>query len=185
MLDGEILAPVFTTRVERVVRIVHVGEAVIEAALDRGELSADGRRAPVCELELELKSGQPPALFDLARQLAKRVPLRLSLISKAERGYGLAVGGDYYSGWSQTSYRYNFVSDVKLHNGYFVTWVEKRLQPQTVLRVEVANLFERGIRFNTRQYDGPRSDGKLLYVDDRDLKPGQSVYIRVRHTFGA
>ncbi len=94
MLDGEILAPVFTTRVERVVRIVHVGEAVIEAALDRGELSADGRRAPVCELELELKSGQPSALFDLARQLAKRVPLRLSLISKAERGYGLAVGGD-------------------------------------------------------------------------------------------
>lgn len=94
MLDGETLAPVFTTRVERVVRLVHVGEAVIEAALDRGELSADGRRAAVCELELELKAGPPEALFDLARQLAKRVPLRLSLISKAERGYGLAVGVD-------------------------------------------------------------------------------------------
>jgi inorganic triphosphatase YgiF len=94
MLDGETLAPVFTTRVERVVRLVQVGEAVIEAALDRGELSADGRRAPVCELELELQEGRPEALFDLARQLAKRVPLRLSLISKAERGYGLAVGDD-------------------------------------------------------------------------------------------
>lgn len=94
MLDGEDLSPVFTTRVERTVRIVHVGEAVIEAALDRGELSADGRRAPVCELELELKSGEPGALFDLARQLSKRVPLRLSLISKAERGYGLAAGPD-------------------------------------------------------------------------------------------
>jgi inorganic triphosphatase YgiF len=94
MLAGEDLAPVFTTRVERTVRIVHVGEAVIEAALDRGELSADGRRAPVCELELELKSGEPAALFDLARQLSKRVPLRLSLISKAERGYGLAAGVD-------------------------------------------------------------------------------------------
>lgn len=92
MLAGEALAPVFTTRVERTVRIVQVGEAVIEAALDRGELSADGRRAPVCELELELKAGEPAALFDLARQLSKRVPLRLSLISKAERGYGLAAG---------------------------------------------------------------------------------------------
>jgi triphosphatase len=92
MLQGETLAPVFTTRVERTVRIVQVGEAVIEAALDRGELSADGRRAAVCELELELKSGEPKALFDLARQLAKRVPLRLSLVSKAERGYGLAAG---------------------------------------------------------------------------------------------
>jgi triphosphatase len=93
MLDGEALAPVFTTRVERTVRLVRVGEAVIEAALDRGELSAQGRRAPVCELELELKSGPALALFDLARDLAKRVPLRLSLVSKAERGYGLALGG--------------------------------------------------------------------------------------------
>lgn len=91
MLTGQALTPVFTTRVERVVRLVRVGETVIEAALDRGELSAADRRAPVCELELELKSGEPRALFDLARQLAQRVPLRLSLVSKAERGYGLAA----------------------------------------------------------------------------------------------
>lgn len=94
MLEGEALAPVFTARVERTVRLVQVGEAVIEAALDRGELSADDRRAAVCELELELKAGPAAALFDLARQLSKRVPLRLSLISKAERGYGLAIGGE-------------------------------------------------------------------------------------------
>lgn len=94
MLDGETLTPVFTTKVERIVRLVHIGEAVIEAALDRGELRADGRRASVCELELELKAGRPEALFDLARELAKRVPLRLSLVSKAERGYGLAMGAE-------------------------------------------------------------------------------------------
>ena len=93
MLVGELLAPVFNARVERTVRTVHVGEAVIEAALDRGELSAADRRAPVCELELELKTGEPRALFDLARDIAKHAPLRLSLISKAERGYGLASGG--------------------------------------------------------------------------------------------
>lgn len=92
VLDGQDLAPVFTTRVERIVRLVQVGEATIEAALDRGELLADGRRATVCELELELKAGHPAALFDLARQLAARSPLRLSLVSKAERGYGLAAG---------------------------------------------------------------------------------------------
>lgn len=92
MLADKPLAPVFKTRVERTVRLVHVAGAVIEAALDRGELSAADRHAPVCELELELKSGPPSALFDLARALAKRVPLRLSLVSKAERGYGLAAG---------------------------------------------------------------------------------------------
>ncbi|MDR6627598.1 inorganic triphosphatase [Caulobacter segnis] len=94
MLEDQPLAPVFTTHVERVVRLIHAGEAAIEAALDRGELSAADRRAPVCELELELKAGPPRALFDLARTLAARVPLRLSLVSKAERGYDLAAGQD-------------------------------------------------------------------------------------------
>ena len=94
MLEDRPLAPVFTTHVERVVRLIQVGDAIIETALDRGELSAADRRAPVCELELELKAGPPRALFDLARTLADRVPLRLSLVSKAERGYGLAAGED-------------------------------------------------------------------------------------------
>lgn len=94
MLEDRPLAPVFTTHVERVVRLIQVGEAAIETALDRGELSAADRRAAVCELELELKAGPPRALFDLARTLAARVPLRLSLVSKAERGYDLAAGED-------------------------------------------------------------------------------------------
>ena len=92
MLAGAALSPVFTAKVERVIRLVRVGETLIEAALDRGALQAGGRHASVCELELELKAGRPEALFDLARTLARQVPLRLSLISKAERGYGLAVG---------------------------------------------------------------------------------------------
>lgn len=92
MLNGEPLHPVFTTRIERTVRLVRIGETEIEAALDRGELHAGSLRAAVCELELELKAGQPAALFDLGRQLSQRVPLRLSLSSKAERGYGLALG---------------------------------------------------------------------------------------------
>ncbi|PHY18526.1 CHAD domain-containing protein [Caulobacter sp. BP25] len=91
MLEDRPLAPVFTTHVERIAQLIQVGEASIETALDRGELSAADRRALVCELELELKAGPPRALFDLARTLAARVPLRLSLVSKAERGYELAA----------------------------------------------------------------------------------------------
>lgn len=92
MLAEATLSPVFTTRVERVIRMVRSGETLIEVALDRGQLSAGDRHATVCELELELKAGQPQALFDLARTLARHAPLRLSLVSKAERGYGLAAG---------------------------------------------------------------------------------------------
>ncbi|MCY1645818.1 inorganic triphosphatase [Caulobacter sp. SL161] len=92
MLAEATLSPVFTTRVERVIRLVRAGETLIEVALDRGQLSAGDRHATVCELELELKTGEAEALFDLARTLARHAPLRLSMISKAERGYGLATG---------------------------------------------------------------------------------------------
>lgn len=94
VVNGEALRPVFTTRVERTARMIRRGETVIEAVVDRGELIVESRRAPVCELELELKTGAPSDLFDLARDLAGRVALRLSLVSKAERGYGLALAGD-------------------------------------------------------------------------------------------
>jgi outer membrane receptor protein involved in Fe transport len=95
-----------------------------------------------------------------------------------------SFGFDLFSGWSETSYRFNYVSDVKLHNAYLVTWVEKQLRPDLVVRLEVANWTERGIRFNTAIYDAPRGTGNLLYTDDRDLTPGRSFYVRVRKTFG-
>ena len=91
VLNGAPLGPVFAVRVERLIWLVEQGDATIEAALDRGVLTAGDRRAEVCELELELKAGPPAALFDLARDLAAHAPLRLSLVSKAERGYALAL----------------------------------------------------------------------------------------------
>jgi inorganic triphosphatase YgiF len=90
-LKGE-LRPMFVTRIERTRRLVRQGKARIEAALDRGEIEAEGRTAPVCELELELKLGDPAALYALARRLAAAAPLRLSFVSKAERGYRLLEG---------------------------------------------------------------------------------------------
>jgi len=98
--------------------------------------------------------------------------------------WGATVGVAVFSGWSQTTYRYNSVTDVKLHNAYVTAWIDKRLRPDTVMRVEFANLAERGIRFNTQAYERERRTGRLLYTDDRDLTPGRTLYIRVRKTFG-
>lgn len=92
VINGDALAPVFATNVKRVTRLIERDGATIEAALDQGELLADDRRAAVSELELELKAGAARVLFDLARDLAAHAPLRLSLVSKAERGYALALG---------------------------------------------------------------------------------------------
>ena len=91
-VNGDTLVPVFTTNVRRVTRLIERDGATIEAALDQGELLAEDRRAGVSELELELKAGPARVLFDLARDLAAHAPLRLSLVSKAERGYALALG---------------------------------------------------------------------------------------------
>lgn len=91
VINGDALTPVFATNVRRVTRLIQRDGATIEAALDLGELLANERRAGVSELELELKAGSARVLFDLARDLAAHAPLRLSLISKAERGYALAL----------------------------------------------------------------------------------------------
>jgi outer membrane receptor protein involved in Fe transport len=119
------------------------------------------------------------------RPISKLRPLEWQVdFSQDLPEHGLSFGFDLFSGWSETSYRFDYVSEVKLHNAYLNTWVEKRLQPDLTLRVEIGNWTERGIRFATHVYDGPRAPGGLAYTDDRDLKPGRNVYIRVRKTFG-
>ncbi|MSQ60297.1 MAG: CYTH domain-containing protein [Betaproteobacteria bacterium] len=87
----ELLQPVFTTEFRRSTRTVGWGEVLIEVAFDRGHILA-GEVAPLCDLELELKHGEPGALFMLATELCSRFPLRLENRSKAERGYALMSG---------------------------------------------------------------------------------------------
>ena len=41
------------------------------AALDRGEIKADGSQLPVCEVELELKGGEPSQLFETAKKAGR------------------------------------------------------------------------------------------------------------------
>lgn len=83
------LRPVFEVAVTRMTWLVSWQEAQIELVLDRGEIVAGDRRTPVCEIELELKSGDPAALFSYARGVAAEAPLRPGVLSKAERGYRL------------------------------------------------------------------------------------------------
>lgn len=87
------LAPVFSVEVERRVHIWQRGETRIEVSFDTGLIDAGDRQDAVSEMELELLSGPPQALFDLARDLLARAPLTLAFESKAERGYRL-VGHD-------------------------------------------------------------------------------------------
>ena len=88
-IDGT-LAPRFTVDVTRSTFPLLRGKAGIEAALDRGTICAGGRVLDVSELELESKRGRPDAVFDVARDLVRDLPLTLSLESKAMRGFAVA-----------------------------------------------------------------------------------------------
>lgn len=87
----EALIPVFTTEFRRTTRNLRFPDgSEAELALDRGEVRTAGEQRPLCEVELELKSGNPARLFELARELQKTIPFFLEPVSKAERGYRLA-----------------------------------------------------------------------------------------------
>jgi inorganic triphosphatase YgiF len=92
--DGRLFAslePCFVTRFERTLWLVHRRDGgAVEVALDIGQVEANGKQAPICELELELKAGDSAALFALARQLGRGVALLPANRSKAERGFLLA-----------------------------------------------------------------------------------------------
>ena len=84
------LLPIFTTNFERriwMLRSVHGDE--VELALDQGSVQHGKLEAPISEVELELRHGQPAALFELALALQETISLRVGSTSKAERGYAL------------------------------------------------------------------------------------------------
>lgn len=88
------LSPRFHTRFRRkAYQLDHEG-AEVELAVDEGEITAGIKSAPICELELELKSGDRRALFSLAKTFAETVPLTLGVKTKAERGFELLDVGD-------------------------------------------------------------------------------------------
>jgi inorganic triphosphatase YgiF len=98
-LDKKSLQPIFTTDFVRQKVEIAWGrgkaKTVIEVALDLGKVVAGEGEEEICELELELREGDPDALLELACELAADLPLMPCDISKAERGYRLFDASSY------------------------------------------------------------------------------------------
>ena len=91
------LQPLFATDVTRTtVAIEPVPATRIEAAIDQGEIRAagGGGTEPISEIELELKSGEAAALYNVALQLLDVASIRIEPRSKSERGYRLGEEGE-------------------------------------------------------------------------------------------
>ncbi|MBN3848935.1 CYTH domain-containing protein [Paraburkholderia sp. Ac-20342] len=91
------LIELFRTNFTRTLWLLEVDGARIEAAIDQGnvlaEVGGETRRAPISEIELELKSGDEAALHTLAAELGQHIAgLAPDDISKAQRGYQLRAG---------------------------------------------------------------------------------------------
>jgi inorganic triphosphatase YgiF len=87
------LKPVFETSVHRHTLPLQYRGSQLELALDRGEIKTGRRRAPIHEVEVELKDGNPATVIVLGREIAKKLDVAYGVASKAERGYALREEG--------------------------------------------------------------------------------------------
>ncbi|WP_394779963.1 CHAD domain-containing protein [Undibacterium sp.] len=95
---------VFTVEVTRTIWDLRLpGGGEVEFVLDQGHVQSGSRRQEISEVELELNSGEPAQLFELALELQKKIPLRISNISKAQRGYSLFQQGQLAKPAQQTA----------------------------------------------------------------------------------
>lgn len=105
----------------------------IELAIDLGKVTLPTQAGKaqiaddvICELELELKKGEPSSLFKLANQLAENLVVHLGVISKAERGLRLLKGVEYIKQSNSLKINKNAVSFadlIQLATGQVNNWV--------------------------------------------------------------
>lgn len=74
-INGQPLQPLFATVFDRLAAEVIFDDAQIEIAIDEGQILSGELTEPIREIELELKSGQPAALFRLGAVIARDIPL--------------------------------------------------------------------------------------------------------------
>lgn len=89
---AERLQPVFRTDVQRRSRSPKFDDgSTVSLDLDVGDVKAGDVAEAISELELELESGAPERLFELASDIRQVVPFRLATMGKALRGYALLI----------------------------------------------------------------------------------------------
>ena len=91
-LTREGLAHICGAAFTRMAQTLPIPGGSVELALDRGTLLGGGKTEPLCELEVELKSGSPEVCDLFARDLAHRFALQPESKSKFARALALHKG---------------------------------------------------------------------------------------------
>ena len=88
----EELTPVCGAKFTRLAALVELPDCTVEVALDQGVLLGGGREMPLCEVEVEVKSGSEAVASRWAGALAAEFGLSLETKSKFRRASALAKG---------------------------------------------------------------------------------------------
>lgn len=91
-LIQEGIVPVCGAKFTRVAKTVFLDNGTVELAMDRGFLMGGNRQIPLCEVEVELKSGSNEMCDSFAKDLACRFGLKLQKQSKFRRALALYRG---------------------------------------------------------------------------------------------
>ena len=83
------LQPVCGAKFTRQALAIKIPGAIVELALDKGILFAAAREIPLCEVEVELKEGEPQAAAQFAAMLAENHALQPEPRSKFQRAKAL------------------------------------------------------------------------------------------------
>jgi inorganic triphosphatase YgiF len=86
------LRPTIRSDVERTSWRFRRGDSELQADLDIGNIVAGEQTADFAELEIELASGDPSPIVEVAKEIAEGSDARIGVLSKAERGALLAEG---------------------------------------------------------------------------------------------
>lgn len=89
-LEGKIVIPIVMTDFVRKALLIDWQGSKIEVSLDLGTITGGNKQTPICELELELKTGLETALVDLETKINNEFNLVPSTISKYKKGLILA-----------------------------------------------------------------------------------------------
>lgn len=88
-LTADGIVPVCGAGFSRFARRIELPGGAVEVALDHGELFGGEKTQPLCELEVELKAGEPALARDFALFLAAKYGLRPEKKSKFKRALAL------------------------------------------------------------------------------------------------
>ena len=92
VLTAEGVVPICGARFTRIARTVELPDCVVELAIDEGVLMGGGKEIPLCEVEIELKSGSQAVCVAFAQKLAELYRLTPEEKSKFRRALDLYRG---------------------------------------------------------------------------------------------